>query len=446
MTLTPSGATTGPARASIRDTVGVVAGVMAPTLAKGVIIRRKAVVRLAERLDLDGRAVRRLQRLRSRYGSGPLVLRIPLRSQVVLLAPEHVHRVLERSPEPFSPASSEKRAALSHFQPKGVLVSRGPERADRRRFNEAVLDTEHPVHRCAARFVEVVDEEAGRLRQQVEPGGTLSWDDFSATWFRVVRRVVLGDHARDDEELTALLDSLRSDANWAFARPKRTERRDQLLDRLGHHLDRAEPGSLAHLMAATPTGADTAPRQQVPQWLFAYDPAGMTTFRSLALLASHPAPLAEAQAEVGRRQGEAPELSFLRACVLESLRLWPTTPALLRQTTAPTLWGGGTLPAGTGVFIFTNYFHRDDQRLPYAHTFTPSLWQQDRTTDDWPLVPFSGGPVMCPGRNLVLLTTSSMLAALLAAGELRLLRPARLDPAKPLPGTLDPYSLAFGWG
>ena len=40
---------------------------------------------------------------------------------------------------------------------------------------------------------------------------------------------------------------------------------------------------------------------------------------------------------------------FARAMVQESLRLWPTTPLILRRTTADTDWGGRTLPAGSGV-------------------------------------------------------------------------------------------------
>ena len=130
---------------------------LAPTLAKGPIIRRPRVVGLAERFELDKRAVRRIQRLRNKYGAGPVLLRLPPgREQALILDPEHVHRVLKGSPEPFSPASSEKRAALSHFELQGVLVSRGPGRTDRRHFNERVLDSDRPHHRLAERFVAVV--------------------------------------------------------------------------------------------------------------------------------------------------------------------------------------------------------------------------------------------------------------------------------------------------
>ncbi|KAK0340185.1 hypothetical protein LTR94_031558, partial [Friedmanniomyces endolithicus] len=132
----------GLATAGAIDTAALAVEVLAPTFAKGVIVRRPKMVALAERLGLDARAVRRMQKLRDKYGDGPLMLPLPIRKQAVLLAPEHVRRVLDESPEPFSAASSEKRAALSHFEPEGALISCGRERAERRRFNEEVLEHE----------------------------------------------------------------------------------------------------------------------------------------------------------------------------------------------------------------------------------------------------------------------------------------------------------------
>jgi hypothetical protein len=60
----------------------------------------------------------------------------------------------------------------------------------------------------------------------------------------------------------------------------------------------------------------------------------------------------------------------------------------------------------------------------------------------WPFVPFSGGTGICPGRNLVLLLTSGMLAALIGNRTVHMKEPQRLPPER-LPGTLDNYSLRF---
>jgi hypothetical protein len=424
------------------DTLSVVLGVLVPTIAKGVIIRRPRMVAMAEMLGLDDAAVTRLQRLRRTYGAGPVLLRLPFRTLGVVLAPDDVHRILEETPEPFATATSEKRAALSHFEPKGSLISHGADRADRRRFNEEVLDHHREVHRLADRFVMAAGEEASALLSHVRRRGVLSWDAFSHAWFRLVRRVVFGDGAANDHELSYLTSQLRSDANWAFLKPRRHHLRQRFFRRIGAHLARAEAGSLAGVIATVPKTEVTAPEHQVPQYLFAFDPAGMTTFRSLALLATHPQQFERAQGEI-RTSGDRHQLPFLRATVLESLRLWPTTPLVLRETTREITWPHGTMPGNTSVIVFAPFFHRDDERLPYAHRFTPELWLQERTRHDWPLIPFSGGPGICPARHLVQMLSSAMIAALVGGRTLALERPSRMSPER-LPGTLNNYSLRFG--
>jgi cytochrome P450 len=437
---TPANPATGALpKASILDTLALALDVFAPSVAKGAIIRRPRMVALAERFELDRRAVRRMQKLRNKYGDGPLMLRLPVRRQAVVLAPQHVHRVLHETPEPFSAASSEKRAALSHFQPRGVLISEGKDREVRRRFNEEALDHHHAMHRLVDSFATMVDQEAGRILAAARASGELDWDAFAQGWYRLVRRVVFGDAASEDQELNDLTVHLRQAANWAVFHPKDKPAQERFFARIRTYLERAEPGSLAGLIAHMPVQPGTEPDQQVPQWLFAFDAAGMATFRALALLASHPEALARARDEIASSDPQRP---FLRAVVMESVRLWPTTPMVLRQTTRATRWAQGTMPADTGLLIYAPFFHRDDQRLPHADRFTPDLWLRERGERDWPLVPFSEGPAGCPGRNLVLLLASSMLAALLDGRPVRLLPESRLDPAR-LPGTLDNYTLRF---
>jgi cytochrome P450 len=133
----------------------------------------------------------------------------------------------------------------------------------------------------------------------------------------------------------------------------------------------------------------------------------------------------------------------LRATILESLRLWPTSPLILRETSTETAWEDGTLPAHTAVTIFTPFFHRDDERLPQANYFSPDLWIADRPTIDWPLVPFSEGSAVCPGRELVLLLTTALLADLLKHARFRLRSGSRLRSGQPLPATLNHFALSF---
>ncbi|MEQ7734828.1 hypothetical protein, partial [Escherichia coli] len=126
-------------KASVGDTLGFLLDVFMPTAAKGPLIRRPRVEALSERLGLDRRATARMQQLDRKYPRGPLLLRLPVRNQAVILRPGQLHAVLSQSPDPFSPASSEKRDALAHFEPRNVLVSTGSERTARRALHEQAL-------------------------------------------------------------------------------------------------------------------------------------------------------------------------------------------------------------------------------------------------------------------------------------------------------------------
>jgi cytochrome P450 len=399
---------------------------------------------MAQRLGLDRRAVQTVQRLRDRHGDGPLLLPIPLHPYALILSPAHVSRVLELSPEPYAAASDEKRSALSHFEPHAVLISGNAERATRRPYNEAVLDASCPVHRLAERFFAVVEDEATELVDAARYQDELDWDRFAIAWWRMARRVVLGEGARDDDALTDMIARLRADANWAFLHPKRRRLRARFLERLEDHLRRAEPGSLAAIMRAMPAPPGTDPAGQVPQWLFALDALARATFRTLALLGTHPAQRARAEEEIQASQGPSGrrELPFLRACVLDTLRLWPTTPVVLRQATADVEWEHGMLAKGSGIIIFAPFFHRDDTRLPQADRFAPETWLAGRPEDEG-LIPFSDGPVRCPGRNLSLTLASAMVAALLRRNAFTPIGAEDIGPDERLPGTLNAFELRF---
>jgi cytochrome P450 len=426
-------------RAGRLDTVRALTSVLIPLVAQGAVIRRPWVLSMAQRLDFEGRAGRSLRRMRDRYHGGPVLLRVPKRRVALVLEPEDVDRILARTPADFSAATPEKTAALAHFQPDAVLASPDQLRPPRRVFNETALDAGRPLHRLAGAMVTKIREEAARL---LDRHRVVDWTALGETHGRLVRRIVLGDAAADDRIVTDVLDELRRDANWAWLRPRRNELRDRFTRLLAQRLQRAEPGSLAQLVATIPASASVDPYGQVPHWLFAFDAVGATVMRTLAVLAAHPRELNRARAQVAGIDLDRPrELPFLRACVLETLRLWPTTLAILRESRAPTRWRGRVMPQGTSLVVVSSYFHRDSSRLPYADEFVPDIWLDGRAEREPGIVPFSAGAARCPGEDLVLFTATTLVAALLeqhsATNVGTALKPRRL------PHTLNHTKLAI---
>ncbi|MBB1244702.1 cytochrome P450 [Streptomyces durbertensis] len=427
------------------DRARVLGDAFLPVVLGGAITRRRLGMGLAERVGWDARGVAVAERLHRQHGEGPLTVMERPRRIALVLDPADARYVLEHTPRPFSPAAFEKRAALGQFQPHGVLISDPDERESRRRKNEEVLATDRPLHPAAERFVRIAGEEVAGLVAEARADGVIDWPRLEAAWWRTVRRITLGDLARDDTTITRQLDALRGAANWAMLSPRRRLLRAAFRRRLNAYAARAEEGTLvAHAARLDAVG-------QIPHWLFAYDVAGIVTARALALLATHPETAARARREVAEDPPGKGAASWplLRATVLESVRLWPTTPLVLRENAEPVrMPNGDRLPANTLVVIYAPYLHRGDPAGPDRDRFNPDLWLRaagpvDSTATAGAFVPFSDGPAGCPGQNLVLLTTSAFLAQLLAVGVPRLLS-HRLGPDAPLPATQDHFSLRFG--
>lgn len=430
-------------KSTIADSLAVGASVVGPMLGQGVIIRRPGVMRWAERLDTVQSAVRCMQRLEKKYGDGPLLLRVPGRKHALIFSTDNVRRVLEATPEPFATATREKIASLAHLQPEGALISHGDERDKRRHFNEEVLGNNQPVHCLAGQLLKVIETEVSDWLD-THPADTLDWASFTEFWFPLVQRLIFGEQARNDTGLREMIDRLRKDANWAFLHPKRDALREELHATMRAYLRQPERGSLAELIARMPADPDFMPEHQISHWMFAFDPAGMTVFRALAMLSSHPDYYRKAEREIETHSGEnRAYLPFLRASILETLRLWPTTLVILRETTRDTQWDEGVLPKGTSIAIFAPYFHRDNKYVESPHQFIPERWEADQPADNWPWVPFSGGTGKCPARHLVLLVTSAALAVLVKKRRFRLKAPIPIDPAEPLPFTLNHFTLQF---
>ncbi|RUR40810.1 cytochrome P450 [Vreelandella populi] len=430
--------------ASFSETLSFLLKVMAPNIAKGVIIRRPGVMHMAEHWALDKRSVKQVQAFNNKYGKGPLLFKTPFKPMALVLDPEDANRVMEETPEPFATAESAKKSALSHFEPDMALISHGKAREERRRLNEEVLQSGCPMHSFSAHFSQVAEQEVQALLETVhQHNNKLDWSLFINAWNRIVRRVVLGDAARDDDPLTQELVQLRKAANWGFMRPKRKRLRRKFHDRLAHYVDQAEPNSLAAKLSDYATQSQAKPLDQMPQWLFAFEPAGMATFRALALLCAHPKQAELAQAEADQKPHPQSDNPFLKACVLEALRLWPTTPLILRETTERTCWSQGEMPTNTTLLIHAPYFHRDDRQLDMANRFAPEIWLDPEQLKHWPLLPFSGGPGICPGRHIVLLVTSAVLAAMMRNHQFRLDPSDRLTADEPMPALLSNFHLCF---
>lgn len=422
--------------ASLLENVQFNEAVIVPNALQGLFRRRPGRVALATRLGVDGRAVKLLAGLRRSHGPGPVWVRVVRDPALLILEVDDIRRVLEGSPEPFASDPEAKRRGMGHFQPHALTISRGELWRKRRRFTEAVLESSEPAPASGEHFAAVAREESAALLAGMDAnGGELTFEVLHPMMRRVTRRVVLGDAARDDEDLSDVLAQLMEEANGLPS--DSSPLLDDLSERVATYVAAAEPGSLVSRFAAAHPDPDTRAPDQVTHWLFAmHDTLAINVMRALAALAAHPRQRAIALDEIA----ETGDLAYLRGCLSEAMRLWPTTPLLSRETLSALRWGQATVPKGTQVLIVNVFHHRDRENLDYADRFAPEKWTDGDAGSNWAFNHFSHGPQGCPGSNLALLIGTAVIAELLTAREPDLREP-RMDPDRPLPHMLDVFGI-----
>jgi cytochrome P450 len=441
--------TSGLPRASLLENVRFTLTYLLPSMLKGIAIPQRFWTEVAIRFD-TGRGVATVERLTDRYSGRPVMLRSVGGQTLVILAAGDVRRVLESPVSVYGMNAAEKGRLFSPFAPDALNGSPPDLHAERRPFNEAVLDYGHEPHRLAERFLRVVHEEIAAM---LADATVLDYERSLAAFRRISRRCAFGDGAADDTELSEEHSRLRADADWlglkVWNRRRNARLKASMDERIQRYVDAAEPGTLVSLFASAPREAETRPNGQVPFWLMALDAVRTAVFNALALLTTDPAAHERALAEVraadrahgpGTVAGLA-ELPFVRACLLDAVRLWPAAALLVRVTAAETEWYGETLPIGSRVLIPVAAHHRA-RRLPHANRFAPDLWLDGTADADWQMNVFSRGGAQCAGRNLALLLGTASLAELLRQREFELLRP-KLAPDRPLPYGINPLNVRF---
>jgi cytochrome P450 len=420
--------------ASVVEGIRFTAQIGIPNIVQGLFNKRELPTKVASKVGADHFGYELIEGLVKSYGPGPFYVRLAKDEALLVHHPDDLKFVLGGSPDPFASDPEPKLKGMSAFQPEALTLSRGDLWAQRRKFADAVLEPDTPVHRLASSFLGVATDTARELT-----GTDVDYHVIDGAFQRMTRRVVLGDQAADDTGLMDVLGELMSQGNKMPGEPG--PEYPELIRIIEGHLARAEPGSLAAEIAAAPAPPGGA-AGQVIHWLFAMgDTLAANTLRALAALATHKAERSEVHAEIAAADITTPQgvasLKYLAGCLLEAMRLWPTTGMFARVSTRDVEFpSGAVLPAGRQVLIYNVFNHRNRDLIPYADRFSPGEWASGSAGEDWSFNFFSHGPQVCPGAGLSVFLGQAVMANMLSAGSLSV-SGVGLEPGKRLPHSLD---------
>lgn len=167
------------------------------------------------------------------------------------------------------------------------------------------------------------------------------------------------------------------------------------------------------------------------------DTIGNTMVFALALLAKHQNAQTRLQKELDQFFNAATDNStlfpeaidkmrYLKACLLESFRMYPTASQLARileQETAVT--GGFVLSKGTLVLCHHRVAAMQPQNFTRPDEFVPERWLSEERDPGWNhepglVIPFGVGRRICPGKRLAEQELSILIAKLFHSHDLRL--------------------------
>lgn len=142
------------------------------------------------------------------------------------------------------------------------------------------------------------------------------------------------------------------------------------------------------------------------------DTTSHTVAFTLYLLAKNPKCQAKLQEEVDTVLGDYKgpitskhlgQLSYLKAVVRESLRVFPLPFGTSRMLQADAVLGGYLVPKGFSVFSVNHFMSQDEEVFPRAKEFIPERWLRHRPLGPihpYAALPFGLGTRMCVGRRI----------------------------------------------
>lgn len=369
---------------------------------------------------------------------------VPIPPSYLVSSPEAVRQILVTRARDYGKRTLQY-SALSLVTGEGLLTADTATWRPHRRILQPAFH-----HTAVALVADHVTTAANRLSEQwlTQVGTDIDVDAaMMHTALDVVGGALFGTDLHADAERLAqatlqALDMVIVRARTPISAPSwiptpgnlRLSRAVRQLDAAVHQMLEARSGPLPEtprdmldlLLAAHGDDVDQLSTRQIRDEIVTFIVAGHETVASALtwawhLLAQHPDALERLHAEVDALDSDPTvadldHLSWCRAVLDETLRLYPPAWLITRHSEQPDVLDGIDIPAGALLIMSPWIVHRHPSLWRDPERFDPQRFlaadEQDMQAIRQGYIPFGAGPRLCIGRDMALLEGTLLLALL----------------------------------
>ena len=313
--------------------------------------------------------------------------------------------ILDKSPNTFT-VGKLKMKFFRSFMEKNVGVSTGCPWKKRRHMNEQALNTDI-LHKYSGKHLQYTKNELLKWNKN-----KISFIDFVEFGKKMGSKVIFNAETVHPDVL-----NIFRDANTLVAFEKKyeinKEIHDNYLETLNYYIENPNDDSLVKLLTEVSNDKEEL-IHQIPHFIFPIVGLYVTTIpRTLALLFNHKNILDKFVKEINQvnieNSNSIYNLSFLRKCILETLRL--NNPVV---TTFRTLLKDFNFndkykfKKGDQFLILNNPVLREKEFFNKPNQFIPSRWTKEKEKSYYS-ISFSQGPQRCPGKELAIFLAQAFI-------------------------------------
>ena len=355
----------------------------------------------------------------------------------------YIKQILDNSPDTFSVGKLKKQIFQS-FMKKNVGVSSGCPWKRRREMNEKALLTDQ-LHDYSEKYNNDIHH---FMNKRWKNKRILKYKDFTKIGRYMTAKIIFNTTKINNDVFNLFSEANTTDAFYPGFKldPFVVFNYNHYLDK---HIKNPNVNSLIHLCLTMSSDPEEV-KHQIPHFIFPLVGLYITSIpRILTLLFNDKKSLQKVMNEITSIQTyrndkllskKIYELSFLRKCILETLRLMNPLITTFRTLTKDYSFDENYhFQKGTQFLILNNPVLREKEFFENPNAFIPDRWTKDMEHSYY-AISFNQGPQRCPAKELVIFLAQSFIYHFVSFNNVEQIEVETIDLTN-VPQIMDPCEI-----